>query len=93
MSDCLEYSRRWPLLGKREDQQRLQRASESLKQEHREILVMKYVQDHRYEEIAEILGIPRGTVMSRLYHARMALREAYLKLDRDRDRSSPEKTT
>lgn len=62
-------------LEQREEQQRLQRALESLKPEHREILIMKSVQKHCYEEIAGILGIPRGTVMSRLYHARMALRE------------------
>ncbi len=70
------------LLEGREEQQRVQQALASLKPDHREILVMKYVQDHRYEEIAALLGIPRGTVMSRLYHARTALREAYLKLDR-----------
>jgi RNA polymerase sigma-70 factor (ECF subfamily) len=79
-------------LEQREQQQRLQRALASLKPEHREILVMKYVQEHRYEEIAGLLQLPRGTVMSRLYHARMALREAYLKLDRDLARSSPEKS-
>lgn len=77
----------------REEQQRVQRALAALKPEHREILVMKYVQEHRYEEIATMLGIPRGTVMSRLYHARLALREAFLDLDRDANRSSTEKTT
>jgi RNA polymerase sigma-70 factor, ECF subfamily len=81
------------LLEQREDQQRVQRALKSLKPEHREILIMKYVQEHRYEEIAEILGIPRGTVMSRLYHARMTLRDEYSKLDRDPNRSSLEKVT
>ena len=81
------------VLESREEQQRVQRALASLKPEHREILVMKYVQEHRYEEIAGLLGIPRGTVMSRLYHARMALREEYLKLDRDMARSSPEQAT
>jgi len=63
----------------------------AMKPEHREILVMKYVQEHRYDEIACILGVPRGTVMSRLYHARMALREEYLKPDQDCDRPSPQK--
>jgi RNA polymerase sigma-70 factor, ECF subfamily len=81
------------LLELREEQQRVQRAMEFLKPEHREILVMKYIQEHRYEEIAGILGIPRGTVMSRLYHARTALREEYLKLDRATARSLPEKVT
>jgi len=81
------------LLEMQEERERMQRALEALKPEHREILVMKYVQEHRYEEIAGILGIPRGTVMSRLYHARTALREEYLKLDRAAARSSSEKVT
>ena len=44
--------------------------------EHREILVLKELQGLRYSEIAQILGIPDGTVASRLYHARRALRDA-----------------
>ena len=78
------------LLEEREDQQRVRRALESLKPEHREILVLKYFQELHYEEIAVLLDIPRGTVMSRLYHARMALRDAYLKLDAADAPSPPE---
>lgn len=81
------------LLETQEERQRVQHALKALKPEHREILVMKYVQEHRYDEIAGLLGIPRGTVMSRLYHARTALREEYLKLDRAAARSSSEKVT
>lgn len=44
---------------------------------HREILIMKYIKECRYDEISVLLEIPRGTVMSRLYHARKAFREAY----------------
>jgi len=44
--------------------------------EHREILVLKDLQGLRYVEIAQVLGIPDGTVASRLYHARRALRDA-----------------
>ena len=44
--------------------------------EHREILVLKELEGFRYHEIAQILEIPEGTVASRLYHARHALREA-----------------
>lgn len=44
--------------------------------EHREILVLKELQGFKYPEIAEILGIPEGTVASRLFHARRALRAA-----------------
>ena len=46
--------------------------------EHREILVLKELQGFRYAEIAQILDIPEGTVASRLYHARNALKEALL---------------
>jgi RNA polymerase sigma-70 factor (ECF subfamily) len=49
-----------------------------LKPEFREILMLKYAGDNNYEEISKILGIPRGTVMSRLYHARMAFKTIYL---------------
>ena len=44
-----------------------------LKPEQREILELKHFQDCSYQEIAEILGIPQGTVMSRLYYARKEL--------------------
>ena len=43
---------------------------------HREIVFLKDYQGHSYAEIAEILGIPIGTVMSRLHHARKKLAEA-----------------
>lgn len=45
-----------------------------LKEEFREIIVLKHFEDLTYREIAETLGIPEGTVMSRLYHARLALK-------------------
>jgi RNA polymerase sigma-70 factor, ECF subfamily len=54
----------------------LWRALEELSEEQREILVLKELQGFRYQEIARILDIPEGTVASRLYHARGALRES-----------------
>ena len=48
---------------------------EGVGDEHREILVLKELEDFRYHEIAKILDIPEGTVASRLYHARRALRD------------------
>ena len=51
-------------------------ALERIGDEHREILVLKELQGFRYGEIAAILEIPEGTVASRLYHARRALKEA-----------------
>lgn len=45
--------------------------------EHREILALKYLKGYDYDTLAAILRIPRGTVMSRLYHARKAFQAAY----------------
>ena len=52
------------------------RGLDQIGEEHREILVLKELQGFRYAEIAAILDIPEGTVASRLYHARRALKEA-----------------
>lgn len=60
-----------------EDRQVVLAALDQLTPDHREILAMKYFQRQRYDEIADVLGIPRGTVMSRLYNARKAFRAAY----------------
>lgn len=47
----------------------------SLDQEHRAVVVLRDMESFGYEEIAEILEVPIGTVKSRLHRARMALRE------------------
>jgi RNA polymerase sigma-70 factor (ECF subfamily) len=44
-----------------------------LSEDHREILRLKYFADQSYDEIAQTLSIPKGTVMSRLHLARKAL--------------------
>lgn len=65
------------LLEKSEEQRNVWNVLSRLPPAHREILTLKYVHEMRYEDIATLLGIPRGTVMSRLYHARRAFRDAY----------------
>jgi RNA polymerase sigma-70 factor (ECF subfamily) len=45
----------------------------------REIIELRHFQDASYAEIADILDIPMGTVMSRLYRARRALRDELAK--------------
>jgi RNA polymerase sigma-70 factor, ECF subfamily len=50
---------------------------ETLKPDFKEILTLKYFGDKSYDEMAELLEIPRGTVMSRLFHARSAFRNAF----------------
>ena len=44
-----------------------------LSKDQREIILLKDYQGHSYAEIAEIVDIPLGTVMSRLHHARKKL--------------------
>jgi RNA polymerase sigma-70 factor (ECF subfamily) len=61
---------------RRELQTRVWRAISSLPAEKREILVLRDFHDLSYAEIAHVVGIPVGTVMSRLHAARTALREA-----------------
>ena len=57
----------------------IERALATLSPDHRVILVLREVEGLSYEELAERLEIPKGTVMSRLFHARkkmqVALRE------------------
>ena len=43
--------------------------------EYRQILVLREIDGCRYDEIAEILDLPVGTVRSRLFRARLALRD------------------
>ena len=54
----------------------LQTAVESLPIHFREVLLLCEVEEMSYQEIAETLSIPMGTVMSRLSRARRALRES-----------------
>jgi RNA polymerase sigma-70 factor (ECF subfamily) len=62
---------------RRELRQRIWKALAELSAEHRQVLVLRDYQDLTYDEIARVLGIPRGTVMSRLHRARRRLRESY----------------
>ena len=50
----------------------------TLSEEHREILVLREIEEMSYVQIAAITNIALGTVMSRLARARAALREQWL---------------
>ena len=54
---------------------RIQKGLDSLSEHHRAIIILSDIEGLPYREIAEVLGIPMGTVMSRLHHARKRLRE------------------
>jgi RNA polymerase sigma-70 factor (ECF subfamily) len=57
----------------REESLTLESALLALSGEEREIITLKYMDGLSYDEIAERLNIPRGTVMSRLFYARRQL--------------------
>jgi len=50
-------------------------AIQALTPEHREVVLLREFQGRSYEQIAEVLGIPPGTVESRLFRARRAMQE------------------
>lgn len=65
------------ILADNEDAQAVWKTLCRLSEPHRVILTLKYVNGFSYDEIARALGVPRGTVMSRLYAARQAFRAAH----------------
>ena len=60
------------------DSQTLNRLMEKLPPRYREVLLLREVEDLAYKEIADVIGVPMGTVMSRLSRARLALRKLWL---------------
>ncbi len=60
-------------LERSELEERLHGAIAGLADQEKEVLVLKEFEDLKYREIAELLEIPIGTVMSRLYSARKSL--------------------
>lgn len=59
----------------RESMAYLEEHLEKLNGEHKEVLVLRYIEERSYEEIAEMLGLSLGTVKSRIHRARNELRE------------------
>jgi RNA polymerase sigma-70 factor (ECF subfamily) len=65
-------------LERRELREQLAVAIESLPDEARQTLMLREVDGLSYAEIAEVMGIPKGTVMSRLHHARRKVQQKLL---------------
>lgn len=57
-----------------EDAAVIHAALDRLTAEHREVLLLRFVEDMSYEQIAAVTSVPVGTVRSRLHHAKQALR-------------------
>ncbi len=63
---------------KRELESKIQEGINSIDQGQKEVLVLRDIQGLSYEEIVLTLGLPQGTVRSRLFRARNALKESLL---------------
>ncbi len=57
-----------------EDAEYVHVALDSLAPEHREVLLLRFIEEMSYENIACVTGCPVGTVRSRLHYAKRALR-------------------
>ncbi len=64
---------------------RISRALAALTPLYREVLVLREIEDMSYAEIAVVLGVPQGTVMSRLSRARAELRSRFRDQTRESD--------
>lgn len=60
----------------------LRAAMAKLSVEHRETVVLHEIEGLTYDEIATVLGVPSGTVKSRLHHAFLNLRQSLVSEDR-----------
>jgi RNA polymerase sigma-70 factor (ECF subfamily) len=54
----------------------IQAALQELPEHHRAVIVLREIEGMSYEEMAEALDVPKGTVMSRLFHARKKMQVA-----------------
>jgi RNA polymerase sigma-70 factor (ECF subfamily) len=80
---CLIPSPESPLIEqmeKREIMERVQECIGALDGEYREVLVLRDIQGFSYDDIQSILKIPDGTVKSRLFRARVALKDCLVKV-------------
>lgn len=61
---------------RRELVQKIDAALAELPDYHREVILLREIEGLSYEEMAEVLDVPKGTIMSRLFHARKKMQQA-----------------
>jgi RNA polymerase sigma factor (sigma-70 family) len=70
-----------------DERRSLERLIAALPAEHREVLLLRELEDLSYREIAAVTDVPVGTVMSRLARARAALRANWLETSQGEPRA------
>jgi RNA polymerase sigma-70 factor (ECF subfamily) len=71
---------------RRELSEKIRQALDTLPEYHRAVILLREVEGMSYEEMAEVLQVPKGTIMSRLFHARRKMQDQlapYLEGDLD----------
>ena len=76
-AETLEADQPGPVqeLVQRESAGQVRRALDELPADHRAVLTLRYVEDLSYQEIAEVIGCPLGTVKSRIHYALQKIAE------------------
>jgi len=73
------------VLYRQQVQDLVQTAFGMLRDDFREVIVLRDVQEFSYQEISQVLELPEGTIKSRLHRARMELKEILIRLGIKRD--------
>lgn len=64
------------LMLRKEESQQIQKVLADISPEHRAVITLREIDGLSYDEIAEVVGVSKGTVMSRLHYARKRLQSA-----------------
>lgn len=67
-------------LERKEVEERVQRCIAGLEDDQREVLILRDIHEYSYEEIGGMLDLPDGTVKSRLFRARLSLKDCLKRL-------------
>jgi RNA polymerase sigma-70 factor (ECF subfamily) len=70
----------------------IQQALDALPPYHRAVILMREVEGMSYQEMAEAMEVSKGTIMSRLFHARQKLQKALAETYREHQGREPPKT-
>jgi RNA polymerase sigma-70 factor, ECF subfamily len=87
--DQSEFSRPSEKAERLEEQEKLQRALAQISSEHRMVLILKDIDGMKYEDMAETLDVPIGTIRSRLHRARLELRDVLERLEPSAEKPNP----
>ncbi len=82
-ADPIDVLRRKEMAG------RIQTALDALPWYHRAVILMREVEGMSYEEMAESMGVSKGTIMSRLFHARQKMQRALADVHAELDAVGP----